>query len=482
MGGTSSRALATAEMIQPADRWMQKRGRASTDAHQNYPLSSVEVHCVRCALFGRSNPETWLTLLSEDMVNTLLKLRGSELSDGMLGAMPWKESNTMDLRVQLIQDYDEGHSISALAEIYEISRNTVYKWLERHVTEGASGLCDRNRAPLHSPSKLSQEIVAHIVAARHRWNWGPRKLRVKLAEAQPLVVWPAVSTIAEVLKRAGLSHRRKPRMRTPPYAQPFADVDQANQTWCADFKGWFHTGDGTRCDPLTITDAHSRYLLRCHIVPKTDTAHVAAIFDDAFREYGLPLVIHTDNDVPFASRAPGGLSRVSMRWVRLGIVPERSRPASPQDNGRHERMHSTLKQATLAPPERNARRQQAAFERFQHQYNCERPHEALQDRTPASCYAASPRQMPRRIPELEYGDDTVVRRVSQQGSWKWKGERTFVSAIFAYQWLGLRAVDERVFEIFYGPVKLGYLDTRTHRFQRTLSLSLRRRMEREAEA
>lgn len=390
--------------------------------------------------------------------------------------MPWKESNTMDLRVQLIRDYEEGHSISALAEIHQVSRKTIYKWLERHEETGIAGLADHSRAPLHSPAKLSGEIIAHIVAARHRWNWGPRKLRVKLTQEQPLVMWPAVSTMAEVLKHAGLTHRRKPRVRTPPYAQPFASVDQANQTWCADFKGWFRTSDGTRCDPLTITDAHSRYLLRCHIVAKTDTAHVAAIFDAAFHEHGLPQVIHTDNGVPFASRAPGGLSRVSMRWVRLGIVPERSRPASPQDNGRHERMHSTLKQSTLRPPERTQRRQQEAFDRFQQEFNHERPHEALDDQTPASCYLPSSRAMPRRVPELEYGDDIEVRRVSQQGSLKWKGERTFVSAIFAYEWLGLRALDERVSEVSYGPVKLGYLDTWTHRFHRTLGLGLRRRM------
>jgi transposase InsO family protein len=390
--------------------------------------------------------------------------------------MPWKESKTMDLRVQLIQDYGEGHSISALAEIYGVSRKTIYKWLERHKAEGVAGLADRSRAPQHCPGKLSDEVIAHILAARQRWSWGPRKLRVKLAAAHPQIAWPAESTIGEALKRAGLTHRRKPRVRTPPYGQPFASVDAANQTWCADFKGWFRTGDGTRCDPLTITDAHSRYLLRCHITPKADGIHVAAIFDAAFREHGLPLVIHTDNGVPFASRAPGGLSRISMRWVKLGIVPERSRPASPQDNGRHERMHSTLKQATLSPPERNARRQQESFDRFQHEYNHERPHEALDDQTPASCYTASSRQMPRRVPELEYGDDVQLRRISQQGSLKWNGQRTFVSEIFAYEWIGLRALDERYFEVLYGPVTVGFLDTFRHLFHRALRVALRRRL------
>ena len=382
----------------------------------------------------------------------------------------------MDLRVQLIHDHEEGEGISALSEIYGVARKTIYKWLERHDAAGVAGLADRSRAPQHCPHKLSADVIAEIIAARQRWNWGPRKLRVKLAAAQPKITWPADSTIGEVLKRAGLTHRRKPRVRTPPYGQPFASVDAANQTWCADFKGWFRTADGTRCDPLTITDAHSRYLLRCQITPRADTIHVAAIFDAAFREYGLPLVIHTDNGVPFASCAPGGLSRVSMRWVKLGIVPQRSRPASPQDNGRHERMHSTLKQATLQPPERTTRRQQSAFDRFRHEYNHDRPHEALDDATPASCYTASCRQMPRRVPELDYGDDVMVRRISQQGSLKVNGERRFVSEIFAHEWMGLRALDERYSEVLYGPVRVGFLDTFRHLFHRALSVRLRQRL------
>jgi transposase InsO family protein len=382
----------------------------------------------------------------------------------------------MDLRVQLIQDHQEGYSIAALAERYSLARKTIYKWLERHAAEGVAGLADRSRLPHHSPTQLSDEVIAHIVAARQKWSWGPRKLRVKLAQAHPELAWPAISTIGEVLKRAGLTHARKPRVRTPPFGQPFAGVAEANQTWCADFKGWFRTGDGTRCDPLTITDAHSRYLLRCHITPKTDGVHVAAVFDAAFREYGLPRVIHTDNGTPFASRAPGGLSRISMRWVKLGILPQRSRPASPQDNGRHERMHSTLKQATLRPPQRTPRRQQEAFDRFRREFNQERPHQALDDKTPAHHYICSDRSMPRRVPELEYDEDIVVRRISQKGSLKMKGQRSFLSEIFAQEWIGLRALDERYFEVLYGPVKLGFLDTFRHSFHRRLSPAMRRRL------
>jgi putative transposase len=390
--------------------------------------------------------------------------------------MPWEEQRTMDLRARLIHDYNEGESITALAETYKVSRKTIYKWLARHDEGGVAALADRSRTPLHSPTRLNDEVVQAIIAARQRWKWGPRKLRIKLVQAHPLIVWPAESTIGELLKRGGLTQPRKRCRRTPPYQSPFSAIDAPNQTWCADFKGWFRTGNGQRCDPLTITDAHSRYLLRCHIVPKADTLHVAAIFDAAFREYGLPLVMHIDNGTPFASRAPGGLSRLSMNWVKLGILPERSRPASPQDNGRHERMHLTLKQSVLTPPAATPRKQQVDFDSFQHEYNHERPHDGLDGATPASAYVPSSRPMPRGIPALVYGDDLEVRKVYDGGQLQRKGVRTFISEIFAGEWLGLRACNERYFEVLYGPVLLGYLDTHTHRFHRRLTATIARHL------
>lgn len=379
----------------------------------------------------------------------------------------------MERRVELIGEWKDGESIVALAESYGVSRKTIYKWIDRHAAEGTAGLQDRSRAPRSSPQQLSEETIARVIAARQRWGWGPRKLVVKLAQAAGEEKVPAASTIAELLRSKGLSHPRRRRVRTPLYGPPIAAVGEANQTWCADFKGWFRTADGTRCDPLTITDAHSRYLLCCQIAAKTDTVHVEALFDQAFREYGLPAAIHTDNGAPFASRAPGGLSRLSMRWVRLGIIAERSRPASPQDNGRHERMHRTLKQDTLRPPERNPRRQQEAFHRFQKLYNDERPHESLNYKTPASCYQQSPRPFPRRVPEVEYDADIAVRRISESGDLHWKGERTFVSEIFEHQYLGLRAGDDRYHEVFYGPLSIGWLDTFRHRFHRRRPRPLR---------
>lgn len=380
----------------------------------------------------------------------------------------------MELRVELIREWKEGESITALAEAYGVARKTIYKWIERYASAGPAGLQDRSRAPHTSPQRLSADMIAHIIEARQQWGWGPRKLLVKLAKAWPKEKVPAASTVAELLRSKGLSQARKRRLRTPPYIQPFAGVEQANQTWCADFKGWFRTGDGTRCDPLTITDAHSRYLLCCQIAAKTDTVHVEALFDAAFRQYGLPEVIHTDNGAPFASRAPGGLSRLSMRWVRLGIVAQRSRPSCPQDNGRHERMHRTLKQETLRPPARNLQRQQDAFHTWQKRYNEDRPHESLAYQTPASCYAKSLRVFPRRVPEVQYDSGIFVRRVSQKGDLNWKNERFFVSEIFGAQALGLRPSHDRYYEVLYGPLRIGWLDTFQTQFHRSEPKALRK--------
>jgi transposase InsO family protein len=366
----------------------------------------------------------------------------------------------------MIQDHEEGASISELAEIYGISRKTVYKWLERHEDRGVAGLADGSRRPHESPNQVSAEVEAAIVEARHGWKWGPRKLRVKLCQQEGDRQWPSISTIAAVLKNRGLVVKRRHRAHTPVQTPPYAAASESNAVWCADYKGHFRAGDGTRVDPLTITDASSRYLLRCQIVERADFAHAQAVFEAAFREFGMPSVLHTDNGVPFASVAPGGLSPLSMWFVKLGITPERSRPGSPQDNGRHERMHRTLKQATAKPPKATVRLQQKAFDAFRCEFNQHRPHEALDDLTPAVCYQTSTLLYPRRLPELQYADNFHIRHVSQQGSIRWKGERTFISEVFRYEPLGLKPFDERWLEVYFGPVPLGWLDGCRHRFSR----------------
>ena len=370
-------------------------------------------------------------------------------------------------RLLLVQDFEEGTSVSELAEVYEVSRKTIYKWLERYEQTGVAGLADLSRRPHESPRQVSAAVEAAIIEARHRWKWGPRKLRVKLCQQDQTLPWPAVSTIAAVLKAKGLIVKRRHRAHTPVQTPPYVSPDKSNAVWCADYKGYFRTRDGARIDPLTITDAFSRYLLRCQIVERTDFVHARAVFEAAFREFGMPGIIHNDNGVPFASVAPGGLSRLSMWFVRLGITPERSRPGSPQDNGRHERMHRTLKQATASPPQATARLQQRAFDSFRCEFNQHRPHQALGDLTPAACYqTAGTRAYPRRVPELEYADEFEVRRVSQQGSIRWRGERTFISEVFRHEPLGLKPLDERWLQIYYGPVLLGWFDGYRHRFSR----------------
>ena len=362
----------------------------------------------------------------------------------------------MDEKKDFIEEWKRQEvSLAELCRGYGISRQTGYKWLERYELEGEPGLEEHSRAPLQHPQAMLPEVSQALVSLRSQHpSWGPRKLRAYLQRDTPKIVWPAVSSIGDLLRREGLAHPRRKRKRTPPYTQPLQHAGAPNQVWCADFKGWFLTQDGARCDPLTITDAYSRYLIRCCAVKKTDGEHAWAVFEAAFREFGLPEAIRTDNGPPFASRAPGGLSQLSMLWLRLGIRHERIEPGKPQQNGRHERMHQTLKQETASPSERNLRRQQMAFLRFQQEYNQTRPHEALQYETPASRYVGSERRYPAKLPELEYPEGAHLRRVSHQGSVRLHGVRMFVSALLAWEVVGLLEIETYPdwLEVYYGPL------------------------------
>ncbi len=374
--------------------------------------------------------------------------------------MPWKERTALDERRRLIEDWAQGREcVAELCRQYGISRQTAYKWRARYQADPELGLEERSRAPERHPQAMLTEVAEQIVALREEHpRWGPRKLKAALEQEAPEIRWPVESTIGELLRRRGLAHPRRVRQRTPPYSQPLAHATAPNQVWCADFKGWFRCGDGSRCDPLTITDGFSRMLLRCQHVEKTDGVHVRAVFEAAFREYGMPEALRTDNGTPFASRAPGGLSRLSMWWLRLGIRPERIRAGHPEQNGRHERMHRTLKEETAQPPRRTLSEQQKAFVEFQRVYNHERPHEALEYQRPAELYVASARLYPSRLKDLAYPQGAHLRRISQQGSLKWKGQRTFVSEVLAREVVGLVEIDDGCFEVYYGLVLLGIFD------------------------
>jgi transposase InsO family protein len=375
--------------------------------------------------------------------------------------MPWKETDVLEERTRFVLDHDsEQYTMAELCRTYGIARKTGYQWVKRYEEEGLGGLPDRRYGAEHHPNQTDAGIEEQIVQLKYAHpSWGAKKLRGRLWTADKEVVWPSVSTFGEILRRKGLSTPQRKRLRVPLYSQPFQKVEAANQLWCADFKGWFLTGKGERVDPLTMTDAHSRYLLRCQHVEKTDTEHVRAIFAAAFREYGLPETIRTDNGAPFASRSIAGISRLSIDWMKLGIQPERIKPGHPEQNGRHERMHRTLKAETAKPPSVNRRAQQKAFDRFRQQFNQERPHEALEQKTPASCYQSSPRLYPDRLPQPEYDSNMKPKRVYPDGSFFWKGTQIFISKCLSGEFIGMEPLDDRYWKVNFALFPLARFDS-----------------------
>ena len=386
---------------------------------------------------------------------------------GCIGAirfpMPWKVDDVVEQRYRFIVEWQRGElDLAELCRQFQISRQTGYKWIERYEGNGLEGLQDRSRAPHAHPNEVAGAVEDRIVGVRAKYPlWGARKIRAYLEREGGMP--PATSTIGEILKARGLTVARKRRERRPRRSDPLMHAEGANWVWCADFKGWFRTGDGRRCDPLTITDAYTRYLLRCQAVKAEDTLHAKPVFEAAFREYGLPARIRTDNGAPFASNGDTGLSALAVWWIKLGIYPERIRPGKPQENGRHERMHLTLQQATASPPAANWRQQQQRFDRFRQQYNHERPHEALGMMAPGQIYEASGQPWPSRLPEMTYDPDWGVRRVGEGGRIRWQGGRVFVSHALEGETVGLKPIGEQAWELYFSFYPLGVAEGKRSR-------------------
>jgi transposase InsO family protein len=364
----------------------------------------------------------------------------------------------MDEKLRFVFEYERDElTMGELCARFGICRDTGYVWVRRYRERGVQGLVELNRASRHHPNQTAEAIERAVLDLREaHMRWGPRKLKRILERDQPGQAWPAASTVGEIVKRAGLVVARKKRRRTEPYTQPLAHANESNRVWCADFKGWFKSGDGRRIDPLTITDAWSRYLLRCQAVEKTDTERVRAIFEAAFREHGLPEAIRTDNGAPFASSAVGGLSRLAVWWIKLGIVPERIQAGHPEQNGRHERMHRSLKQEVRRAEDWRA--QQRELDRFREDFNQVRPHEALSMQTPAAVYEPSVRSYPIRIPEVEYPDSMLVRTVKSHGCFRWKKHDVFLSEVLWGERIGLKIDDEMLYTIYFAQLPLARFD------------------------
>jgi transposase InsO family protein len=380
--------------------------------------------------------------------------------------MPFEETCRMEQRIRMLSEYETRNwSVSELCRRYGICRDTFYEWRARKAAGDPEWFKDRSHAPLQCSQTTAGVIAEKVITARRRFPYlGPRKLLAVLEREAPATAWPAASTIGEILKRAGLVAPIKRRRRPLDRQRPCTPATSVNDEWATDFKGWFRTRDHQRIDPLTVTDSHSRFLIELRITAPTIEG-VRPCFTRVFREYGLPLSIRCDNGSPFGSRGPGGLTKLSAWWLKLGIEPHFIRPASPQENGRHERMHRTLKAQTSRPAAHNATEQQGRFDAFRRHYNEERPHEALDQRPPAQLYAASPRAMPERIEDPWYDADHQVRRVRSNGEIMWQGELLFVSETLIGELIGIAELETGDHVVRFCDLDIGLID-RQGRFSR----------------
>lgn len=384
--------------------------------------------------------------------------------------MSWNRTDPMHERHKLIIEYQSGlYSVRELADRYGISRKTAYKWIDRYQADGSAGLQEHSRAPKSCPHRTEAAIVQRIVQLRREHpSWGPRKLRVLLERSDSEIRLPSASTIATILAQHGLIEPRSHRRRPGPLSQPVGRAgllraDAANAVWCIDFKGEFRLGNRAYCYPLTLSDAYSRYVLACDALAGTTHAGTQRCLQRLFSEYGLPETIRSDNGVPFVSQSLGGLSRLNLWWIKLGIVHQRIDPGAPQQNGRHERMHRTLKAETTRPPAESMRAQQERFACWREQFNHERPHEAIGYVPPAQLYQRSSRAYPERLASPQYAGHAEVRLVSSAGTIRWKSVPIFLSSVLAGEYVALEEVDDGIWNVLFFDRLIGKLDERNRR-------------------
>ena len=379
--------------------------------------------------------------------------------------MPWQECNVMDERVRFVARLLDGEKMAPLCRKFGISRKTGYKIFNRYKDLGVEGLMDRSKRPYRQANKLPFQVEALIVGLRREHpTWGAPKIREKLRRLYPDVPTPAISTVHAVLDRHGLVKRRG-RKRHKAKGTALSHAKAPNDLWCADYKGEFMLADKRYCYPLTISDFDSRYLIAVEALHTTKEAFAFTVFERAFKEFGLPKGIRTDNGVPFASpHALFGLSKLSVWWLRLGIEIERIKPGHPEQNGRHERMHLTLKQETTKPAGDNFLQQQAKFDDFVACFNQDRPHQALDMATPAEKYVTSER-LYQGLPEIDYPFHDRAITVTQCGRICMGRRKINLSTVFAGQKVGIKQTDDRIWLVSFMTYDLGYFDDETQRLE-----------------
>lgn len=381
--------------------------------------------------------------------------------------MPWRESCVMDERVEFIGEWLAGlSSVVDLSARYGVSRKTAHKWIGRYRAEGLSGLRERSSAPLEHGRSTRPELVEMILQQKEaRPSWGPLKIIAKLSELWPGEAWPSPSTAGEILKRAGLVKPRRRRFRAPPTLGGLTLAERPNHVWSVDHKGWISLGDKQRCEPLTMSDSFSRFLIALEACEGTGGAEARPIFERAFKDYGLPETIRSDNGSPFASAGVTGLTALGVWWAKLGIRHERIVPGRPQQNGRHERFHLTLKEA-MEPVSPDRLSQAARFEAFRLDYNHERPHQALGQRCPATVYRRSPRPLPEALPEPDYPSQADIRRVRSSGEIKWGGGMIYVSEALIGEWVAIEETETGELQMRFYDKPIGVIDPRQKRLRR----------------
>jgi putative transposase len=374
--------------------------------------------------------------------------------------MPWRMEEPMDQKVKLIACWLEGrYTITELAIKFGVSRKTLYKWSKRYDESGVKGLEEMSRAAHRHPNSTESSKIERIIEfkLKHK-NWGPKKITDCLERIYPDEIWPSASTTGDWLKKNDLVRNRKKRKHVQRYQDHFLECTAPNDVWSADYKGQFHTRNRKVCYPLTVTDNFSRYLVACCGLEGPRYIETRKCFELIFKEYGLPLAIRTDNGVPFAGTGIGGLSRLSIWWIKLGIIPERIKPANPQENGRHERMHRTLKEDTVNPSGINLHDQQKKFDFFRIEYNTERPHEGIEMKRPVELFKKSYRPYPNKIKSVEYPSDYVVRNVRTNGLIKFSGKLYYISELLYGERVGLKEIMDGLWQIDFGLHKMGYID------------------------